>query len=396
MKPDNFPKLLYIGDVPVESTVGGSALIFRLLQSYPPEKLCIVEGNIAISQDEKRLPGVIYKTLNVGLKRLLHSRAVSAYTTYLVLSSKWQWKQLRETVNDFKPEAILTVAHGFSWLTAAEIARKYQLPLHFIVHDDWSSFTPVVMSLKPLALQLFKETYQQAKSRLCVSPYMVEYYRSLYQVDGQVLYPSRASDTPKFDQPPAHIFNKKLKTFAYAGSIHTQGQFNTFLLLATVLRDFDCQLVVYSPASRELKNNLDRTYHNLDFRDAIPYQKLAYELRENADVLFLPMDFQKNVKSNMQLCFPSKLADYTSIGLPLLILGPSYCSAVRWAKENTGVAEVVTTQNQRDLRAAVKKIITEPDYRVQLASIALQKGKIYFSYPSIRDNFWQFITQKPY
>ena len=47
---------------------------------------------------------------------------------------------------------------------------------------------------------------------------------------------------------------------------------------------------------------------------------------------------------NMEMAFPSKLADCTATGLPLLIYGPAYCSAVTWARENPGVAEVVETE----------------------------------------------------
>ena len=39
--------------------------------------------------------------------------------------------------------------------------------------------------------------------------------------------------------------------------------------------------------------------------------------------------------------FPSKLADYTATGVPLLVMGAVYSSAVRWAREFDGAAAVV-------------------------------------------------------
>src|SRR5207253_10669972 len=44
------PRLVYIGDVPVESTYHGSLLLHRLLQIYPPDKLGVVEGSISVSR----------------------------------------------------------------------------------------------------------------------------------------------------------------------------------------------------------------------------------------------------------------------------------------------------------------------------------------------------------
>ena len=90
MEQPNLPRLLYIGDVPVESTVAGSALLYRLLQEYPVDRLCIVEGNIAKSQLQNRLPDVDYQTLSVGYERLLRSRFVFLYTSYLFLTAKWR------------------------------------------------------------------------------------------------------------------------------------------------------------------------------------------------------------------------------------------------------------------------------------------------------------------
>ena len=109
----DLPKLLYLGDVAVESTVAGSALIYRLLEQYPATKLQIIEGNIAVSQPEKRLKEVNYRVLDVGIRRLLHSRLTPVYNSYLLSSSRQKYSQLIKVAREFQPEAILSVTHGF-------------------------------------------------------------------------------------------------------------------------------------------------------------------------------------------------------------------------------------------------------------------------------------------
>ena len=37
------PRLLYVGDVPVEASYHGSALLHRLLVNYPPDRLSVIE-----------------------------------------------------------------------------------------------------------------------------------------------------------------------------------------------------------------------------------------------------------------------------------------------------------------------------------------------------------------
>lgn len=54
------PRLAYVADVNVQSTCHGSLQLFRLLSSYPAEKLLIIETTWNCSNPEQRLPGVRY------------------------------------------------------------------------------------------------------------------------------------------------------------------------------------------------------------------------------------------------------------------------------------------------------------------------------------------------
>ncbi len=391
MELPDLPKLLYIGDVAVESTVAGSALIYRLLEKYPTDKLSIVEGSTHISKLETRLQQVNYQTLNIGNQRIINSRLNKIYSSYLFLTARQKVAQLKATVEKFKPEAILTVAHGFSWLTAAELAKYYRLPLHLIVHDDLPSYMPGIDRLKTKVEQQFAQVYRQAKSRFCVSPYMEQHYQVKYGMSGSILYPSRAADVQEFDTPPNRVNNESL-TFAYAGSINTPGQAKTLVDLASVINKFNSKLIIYSALERQSIDRLSLNQTNIEVRSLIPYEQLINNLRKEADVLFAPMDFDVTNKSNMQLCFPSKLTDYTAIGLPVLIWGAEYCSAVKWAKDNPGVAEVVDTEDLDALFIAVEKLCSSSDYRYVLGLNALQKGKEYFNCNNVVRHFYQSIT----
>jgi len=393
MEISNLPRLLYISDVPVESTVAGSALIYRLLQNYPVDRLQIVEGNIWNSNPEKRLSNVAYQTLNIGSKRLLYSRFSSLYAIHLYLKAQRRSPQLTRIINQFQPEAILTVAHGFSWLTAAALAEDFQLPLHLIVHDDWPTINHLPQAWQKSADQKFGDVYRKAKSRLCVSPYMMECYEQRYGVTGDILYPSRAADVPKFDQPPDQDNTQNTSlVFAYAGSINLPGYAQALVSLASVLETLGCNLIIYSALTPEsiARNGLNKS--NVSVCSLIPYKKLIHTLREEADVLFVPMTFEPKWKPHMQLSFPSKLTDYTATGLPLLIWGPPYCSAVRWAKDHLGLAEVVDEQDANKFAYSVKKLVQEPEYRFHLANNALTQGNQYFAHQQITQKFYKSIT----
>lgn len=391
------PRMIYISDVPVESTVAGAALIYRLLQNYPNEKLKIVESDISQSTcQQNRLPDVSYQKLYVGNKRWLNSRFNSLYTAYLLLTAKQRASQLTQLVKKFKPEAILTVAHGFSWLTAAALAEQFNLPLHLIVHDNWIQTINLPQQLQKWADEQFADVYRRGKSRFCISPYMVEEYEKRYGVNGTVLYPSCAADIPEFDKPIKH--QKEIDVplvFGYAGSINHLGYAKALVSLASVLQTFDGKLIIYSTVTEEFVKKTGLNKSNIVFHSFIPSQQLVYKLRDEVDILFLPMvfeDIEPEPTSNVKVCFPSKLTDYTATGLPLLIWGPPYCSAVRWAKANPGVAEVIEQKDIQSLEKAITNLYTNQEYRFCLAAKALSIGKDYFSYERVIGKFYQTIS----
>ena len=94
--------------------------------------------------------------------------------------------------------------------------------------------------------------------------------------------------------------------------------------------------------------------------------------------MFIPMSYREKDRPSMEISFPSKLADSTAIGLPLVIDGPEYCTAVRWARQNPGVAEVVTSQDVDYLTAAIFRL-QDRAYRYRLAAKALSRGMQYFA-----------------
>lgn len=108
-------------------------------------------------------------------------------------------------------------------------------------------------------------------------------------------------------------------------------------------------------------------------------------LRDEADALFVPMSFDACDRANMEMAFPSKLADCTATGLPLVIYGPTYCSAVVWARENRGVAEVVEAESQ--LGDAIKRLANDPAHRVSLGRCALNVGHNYFTHERVQEVF---------
>jgi glycosyltransferase involved in cell wall biosynthesis len=389
---ERLPTVLYIADVPVESSYHGSLLLHRLLDDYPGQSLLVVEGNLNSSKPERRLKGVQYKSLRVGWERLLRTRLHKVYSAFLARTAASRAGSVAGLIGGFDPAAILTVSHGFSWITAATFAEMHHLPLHLICHDDWPRMASLPMRTKAKVDKVFGRVYRQAISRFCVSPFMRDAYLQRYHAGGEVLYPSRGKETPLFDEPPPAVpAARRPLTVAFAGTINTPGYMRAVAQAAECIDALHGRFLIFGPVSRDGPGGADLNRANVELRGLLSSADLVRTLRAEADLLLVPISFDGVDRSNMELNFPSKLVDYTATGLPLLIYGPEYCSAVRWASENAGSAEVVDREGLDLLRAALKRLLENPILRRQLGARALEVGKLYFSYEKAEQLFFRAL-----
>lgn len=377
MNAGSLPKLCYVGNVPVESSMHGSALLWRLLEPYPKERLLVVECERQ-SKPAGRLSGVRYVAADMHGSRFLFSRAAPLALPLLFRFSKHLASRIQTQVERFRPEAIITVANGIYWKVAAEIASRMSIPFHLIVHDVVLQAITENSRLKADVEKAFARVYADAASRLCVSPYMSAMFQERYGVAGTVLYPSRSRQAVVFDAPPDRL-NTAVEglTGAFAGSIYPSYAAG-LAQLAHLLKRVGGRLLIFGPIDRAGGEPMGLALENVEFRGLVDSEELKVHCRNEADFLFVPMSFLEAEQPNMEISFPSKLADYTAMGCPLLIRGPRYSSAVRWAQENPGVAEVVDTEDPAALERALEAL-KDPERRLQLGREALRLGDVYFS-----------------
>jgi glycosyltransferase involved in cell wall biosynthesis len=377
--------LLYVGDVPVESTYHGSALLHRLLASYPAGKLTIIE-TATPSQPERRLPQAKYFSYSIGEPRWLNTRFHPQAMVWYSQRGMRIAPRISASLNGTDVDCILTVAHGFGWLAAARMAERRRVPLHLMVHDDWPRAANVPVGFRNWLDRRFARVYNQAQSRLCVSPSMQSDYEARYGTSAVVLYPCRAPGLPQFVDPPERLArNDHQFTIAFAGTINSHGYARALIALHDALAAVRGRLLIFGPLTAEQAQTSGLDLPNVTVGGLLSWPELMRRLREEVDALFVPMSFDTADRSNMEMAFPSKLADSTAVGVPLLIYGPSYCSAVRWASENPDVAEAVEVPDA--LGDAVQRLANDPAHRQILGRRALEIGRRYFSHETVREVF---------
>jgi hypothetical protein len=155
----------------------------------------------------------------------------------------------------------------------------------------------------------------------------------------------------------------------------------------------DARLIIYSSIPSELLNVVGAESPHVLVRTPVTPDSLVSTLRGEADVLFLPMSFDDDHRTNMELSFPSKLTDYTETGRAILIWGPPYCSAVRWAREHGDVARVVEVPDDAALGAALHDLTVDASHRNRLGDEASKAGSSCFSCAAVTAIFYDALQR---
>ena len=372
------PNLLYAGDIPVEASYQSSIQLHRLLGAYPRESLCILETREPPSQPARRLPGVRYHALPVANRARLRGSLSGPYRLWLTATVAQRAADALQIVDGFQPDAILTIGSGFGWLVAAAIAQRLAIPLHFIAHDDWPKPSSLDAAFRGWLQARYGHVYREAQSRLCVSPFMIEEFERRYGVRGDLLYPVRAAD----DQARAGAAIRALSAdepiviaFGGGSGSHVMPGLRT---LAQALSGVAARVMLFGPFDKAKQQELRSLFAGFEFRGLVSPAEMIDGAR-HVDLLFAPMAFDAASRDNMTVSFPSKLADYTAAGVPILIHAPPYSSAARWAERHHDAAAVVTVDDRSTLRDKIAALKCDRAARQALAAGAIRAGDACFS-----------------
>jgi glycosyltransferase involved in cell wall biosynthesis len=281
--------------------------------------------------------------------------------------SAWSWPLLRHA-RSVRPDIVVALTHGYLWTAAPLLASRLSVPLALILHDHWPDTLAVPRWAKAGLVQQLGRAYRAAAARFCVCPEMESFYRQQYGFAGAVLYPMRGEDGP-----PARLRYQPRRdrpfTVAYIGSFYFPQYLQAVCTLADLLAEKGGELQVYSSALPSAL--VGRS--NVRYQGFLALEAIAERLSGRVDLLFCPMSFAEDERRVMETCFPSKLSDYSALGIPILIWAPAYASAVQWARRHGGIAFVVTDAHTTALKCELERIQANPEECQHIAQACLDR-----------------------
>jgi glycosyltransferase involved in cell wall biosynthesis len=380
---DNLPRVLIVSNVCPESDRAGSIVMDRLFRGYPAERV-LVAGPAprpgALLPPFRRI--VAESPLS---ERLLNSRLRPAVASLVELGL---WKPLGfEVPADFEPEAVVSVMESPRYYRLADrIARKRNLPLALVLHDVPESFNRAWPLARRRQLAANSAIYRRAARRFCVSPEMEASFRLAYGAEGEALYPIRSDSLrPRPPEESRTLKDGEILTLGYAGGLG-YGYDIQIARLSEALAGKPFRINVYAePGSGSVAPNPEV----VRWRGRSPSPEEAWSrFQAECDAALLPYCWEEAIFHLYFVHFPSKLAEYMALGMPVVAMGPGQATGVAWAARHPEAAVAISQNDPAAWADALERLRTDPGRRASLAANALEAGNGDFEPEAIRRQFW--------
>jgi hypothetical protein len=383
MTNSNLPRLLYIGDIPIEDSVASSTLLFRLFQDYPANSLCIVQTNLITKASGSKLAGVAEKILSISSNRFSRTRLHRWALGWEWIGARYYAARVRWLASDFSAEAVVTTVPFSAWAIANEYAKFFSLPLHILLWDDILVAPIVPRLLQARYDRAFLSAYCNAASRLCISPQIEQFYRNLSGAIGEVVYPFGGRDTIRYYEPPTSVRDRPF-TFAFAGSLFLGGYRKTLMQFADACEAAGCDLIIIGqPDGISVSGNHVQTE---------PYMPTSNSLidfiRKHADALVLLGSFEPSEKRYCSHLFPSRLVAYSATALPCFGYGLSTFTGVDWLVRNIGTEVVCQVESKEELVKRLKRFVAAGAAHASWGRRISEAGSRDFDYRRARDRYF--------
>lgn len=378
MKENLLPKILFIGAVTFEETTGSSLFFYRLFRNYPPRKLVVIGGEKYENPifPKARIPQVKYHILGDEIQ---HPNELPAYYLKVI-----------DIAKSFNPDLILSLTMGFQWEIAFKVASFFKIPLDLILHDMLE--THVDFRFFPNFNAKFEQVFKYARNRFCISPTMEKIYYQRFGIASEVLFPIGKELRKDFKQQ--YKAKKKPIKVVYFGNIwRNTPTVSTLITLAHLIHKKGIELIVFSNESIAFFQEHGLKTTNVVANLFWKHDELLAWCKENASIFCLPMPFEAKFKAVVQHSFPSKITDYTSLGLPVLVHAPKWASITKFVEANHKYhfAELITNESEAALENAIDTLM-DTNYRRQLGENSWQLWQCFFNPKVVQKNFYTKIS----
>ena len=367
---------MLISDDPISlQSRSSSETLVRLFQNYPANRLTIIQTQGAGPAEDLRIPAQAYYFWRVPWDRVLHTRLNVPANIMKAAHHRWTYRRYADSAKTFAPDAVITLVHNNGWVLACRVAEQLDIPLHLIIHDGPDHFRLSCPISGRFMRKEFMRACRQASSRWSICAALDRHIERITGVPGDILPPLRyPNDKPPTGPEP----NGPVNQAVYFGALNS---LSITLMMNDVARELarsEGALHAYGGVSPNVAASVawkERQFvHHGAFGDR---NEFLEHCRRSYGFLYLPFSFEDE---SFRFSFPSKLVDYTTVGLPILVQAPALSPVGVWCSEHPDAALFSGERGPGAMAKPIEDLLGSADLRYRLAESALTTGERHFGF----------------
>lgn len=321
--------ILFILGSPPRQGLTGPVIIDRHLKRLPDSY------KISIAAPEQSFDGIqfppLWKLIRIPKRRwwwLPYRRGINILQSIRF----WYWlKECEKVLSVERPSVILTILHDIYSVFAAYLSIAWDIPLVIIVHDQ-VEFLSDSKTHDTWFSTNWKFVLNTATKILPVSYELASAYNIEESSKVQNLYPIPEGNRTSFIH-----WNDQFKSspvIGYAGNIYSS-QIPILEKIASTISKINGRILLIVPNKNPELLVLLRKFSNIDYQEPFPNNIDAINYLANHATCILvayPLDISKMLW--VATSFPSKLVEFSHLGLPILIIAPTTTALGRWSLEH--------------------------------------------------------------
>jgi len=269
----------------------------------------------------------------------------------------------------FQPDLVFTIAGSWNWTArlAQRVARRLRVPL-VASFNDWFDFGVLMHPYFRASIERdFRKFYRDCDLAFCTCEGMLEELGP--HPNAHLLYPigSRMPEVQQRFNP--YTPDGTSATVFFAGSLSA---WYGPMLEQLIRSNPDSRLrfeIFGSPVHATWSGKFDSFARAAGvYKGQVPFDRLRSHA-EKADLLLLPMGFGDEHAQTERTSFKTKFLDYLTFQKPIVVWGPEYCSAVRFARE-FDAAECYTSSDPAGCIATLQRLAASSERQKQLVANA--------------------------
>lgn len=352
-------RLFVLSSNPPMPSWGTSMAFHRHLVERDDFQISVATDNLQVLEFPVRYPLVLLRSHRL-LARLQRTRAgLWAHAWQHLVSGRRLDPRVLAAAQAFKPQIVLSSVSSWSWTNemAWRLADRLRLPL-VASFNDWFSYNLLAPPCLIKRVECrFRAFYRRADLALCTSEGMREALGP--HGNAQILYPLGAA--ARQEPSGLQLASSASKPFSvlFAGNIGEWYGPMLEQLVSLWRQSGNCVSFRIFGSNPSWTHEFDSWSRREGiFRGQVPFDTLQGEAA-SANLLLVPMGFDPSVEIVERTSFKTKFMDYVSFQKPIVVWGPTYCSAVRIAQKFDS-ALCCTTPNPRDCLDSIHKLALDP------------------------------------